>query len=151
MKSILVEKQIDAPVHDVFAVMSDIPNAANTISGITDIEMLTEDPVGVGTRWRETRIMFGKSTTEEMGITAFTPDESYVVESDSCGTRYRSTIRFLESHGGTKVQMEFGATPQSLFAKMMQPLGGMFAGTIRKCLLDDLNDAKLACESRVAS
>ena len=151
MGSVVVEGQINARVEQVFAVMSDIPNAANMISGITKIEMLTEGAVGVGTRWKETRLMFGKEATEEMGITEFIPNHSYVVESDSCGARYRTEIRFFAAAGGTKVRMDFGAKPQTLFAKVMQPLSWMMRGAILKCLEKDLADVKTICEAQPVS
>lgn len=151
MTPIIVEQQINAPVEQVFAVMSNIPEAARTISGITKIEMLTEGEVGVGTRWKETRIMFGKETTEEMEITEFVPNASYVVESDSCGARYRSEIRFSSCDDGTHVRMEFGARPLTFIAKLTQPLVWLMRGTIVKCLQQDLEDVKTKCETQVVS
>ena len=148
MASVCVEKDIAAPVERVFETLSDIPNADETISGITKIEMLSDGPVGVGTRWRETRVMFGKQATEEMEITEFNPNKNYVVEAESMGCHYRTDIRFQESELGTKVEMEFGAKPITFFAKLMTPVSWMMRGTMAKCLNKDLDDCKLVCESK---
>ncbi|MEL7485039.1 MAG: SRPBCC family protein, partial [Planctomycetota bacterium] len=73
MKAIHVSETVNASIEDVFAVASDIANAAERIGGIDSVEMLTEGPVGMGTKWRETRTMFGKQADETMWITAWEP------------------------------------------------------------------------------
>ena len=47
----------------------DVEHAADTLSGIGAVEMLTEGPYAVGTRWRETRSMMGMTASEEMEVT----------------------------------------------------------------------------------
>ena len=147
MGSVLVEKHIDAPVQEVFATLANIPESYNTISAIEAIEMLSQGPVGVGTRWKETRVMFGREAIEEMEITEFKPNEKYVVEADTCGSHYRTEIRFEPVETGTKVAMEMKAKPMTFGAKIMAPLGWLMKGTLVKCFEKDLSDAKTACES----
>lgn len=53
----------------VFEAISDLEHAAERIGAIKEIEMLTDGPVGKGTRWRETRLMFGKECTESPNST----------------------------------------------------------------------------------
>jgi carbon monoxide dehydrogenase subunit G len=49
---ITVERRIAAPADRVWKALTDIEAAPQTISGIDRIEMLSEGPFGVGTRWR---------------------------------------------------------------------------------------------------
>ena len=68
----IVEAQvtIDAPEAAVWKVISDIESAADTISGIEQVEVLEKPEDGLlGLQWRETRTLFGKTATEEMRIT----------------------------------------------------------------------------------
>ena len=53
-------QHVNAPADTVWAVMSDIPGSAATLSGIDSIQMLTDGPYGEGTRWKETRTMMGR-------------------------------------------------------------------------------------------
>lgn len=84
-----------------------------------------------GTRWRETRMIFGSAATEEMGIGAFDQDRSYTVVSENCGCTYRTTFTF-EADGttATNVQMLMDITPNTLCARAMryEAAGGRMAG-----------------------
>src|SRR5690606_5841260 len=88
MRMITLEEYIQAPPERVFEVFSDIPGTGARLSGISRIEMLSEGPIGKGTRWRETRTMFGKEAVEEMGITEFDPPRGYSVAAENHGAKY---------------------------------------------------------------
>ncbi len=85
MAKLQLSKTVNAPVEKTFQLFSDFPNAAARINGIEKVEMLTNGPIGVGTKFKETRIMFGKEATEEMEVTQFEPNKLYTVAADSCG------------------------------------------------------------------
>lgn len=94
--------------------LTDIPGAAHTLSGVCAVEPLTSGPYGVGTRWRETRRMFGKASTEELRVTAAEKPARTVVEADSGGVHYVTEFRLAASGGdATQLMMAFSAT-QSL-------------------------------------
>lgn len=139
---------VNAPQDRVFQVTSDIPNAANTIEGITNIEMLTEGPVGVGTAWKETRKMFGKEHSETMEITGFDPPRSYTVGSESCGALWSSTFAFTPENGGTRVDFDFLTKPLTFWAKVMSVVTApMMRSMMKKCVNADLQNLKAACEN----
>ena len=142
-----LSETVDAPVERVFEIFADFENASHRIDGIERIEVLTDGAVGKGTRFRETRIMFGKETTEEMEITQFSPNESYLVEAESCGAHFQTDFRFTSEGISTLVEMEISSRPITLFAKLMSPLGFLMAGTMKKCLLDDMKQLKSHCEA----
>lgn len=149
MAGFSLTKRVTGRPEDVFALYADLRNAADRISGITKLEVLTDGPVGVGTRFRETRVMMGREATEEMEVTAFDPPRSYTVECHSHGTHYLSTFSFAEADSGqTDVTVRFDATPQSLFAKLLSPLAGLMMGTVKKCTQGDLDDLAAFAASR---
>jgi carbon monoxide dehydrogenase subunit G len=142
-----VSKQIDAPVERVFEVFTDLHHAAERIAGIVSVEVLTDGPFTVGTRWKETRKMMGKLATETMWITAVEPSRSYTAEAESCGTHYTSTYTFESENGTTRVTMSFRGRPMTLLAKLMSPLGYFMTGMIRKMLVEDMDDLAAVCEA----
>ena len=147
MKNITHEVRIDAPLSRVFQVYTDLGKAAERIQGIRRLELLTPGPVQEGTRFRETRVMFGKESTETMEIADLRPERSYSVKAESCGARYLTTFSFEPDEGRTKVRVEFGATPVSFFAKLMAPMMGFMSKSVSKCLEADCADLKAVCEA----
>jgi hypothetical protein len=154
VKAVEIECRIEAERERVFEVFADLEHADQVVPGIERIEVLTPGAVGKGTRWRETRIMFGRAATEEMWIESFDPPHSYSVAAESHGARYHTAYTFepAGSHGeATLVRMTFTATPTSLAAKVMGTLlGGAMLGSIRKAFASDMDALKAACERESA-
>jgi hypothetical protein len=148
MKPINVTQRFDAPASAVWSLISDIENPPQRIDGIRKIEMLTNGPVGRGTRFRETRVMFGREHSEEMTITEWSPPRSYVLECDSCGCHYRSQMSIRPDGNGSILEMTFEARGVSFLAKICGTLmGPIMAKQCRKALAKDLGDLKRAAES----
>ena len=144
--NLTLNRTVDASVANVFRVYSDFGNAAERIDGIQKIEILTDETVGVGTRFRETRIMFGRESTEEMEITEFEPNKKYTVEAFSCGAHFQTVFRFEPNGNSTNVQMELNTRSVSLLAKLMSPLGFLMAGSMKKMFASDIDQLKQYCE-----
>ncbi len=128
MGPINASKHFNAPQDIVWEVMADLENAADRIQAIVKLEVLTDGPVGQGTRFRETRIMFKREATEEMEITAWDPPNSYTTEGDGCGCHSTCVITCEPDGDGTKVTMSMSILPLSTFAKIM----GVFTGWMIK-------------------
>jgi hypothetical protein len=150
MAEINVKKQVEAAPDRVFAVATDLENAASRVKGIEKLEMLTDGPVGVGTKFRETRTMFGREATEDMEITAFDPPRSYEVHAESHGCRYHTVISFTPVGSGTEMAMNFQATPLTMTAKMMAVVFKPMMNSLLKCLDADLEDLKAAAEGEAS-
>jgi hypothetical protein len=60
MPRVTVSDQIAAPVEKVFAVFTDVERAAERVSGIKEVRMLTPGRFSLGTRWLETRQVLGR-------------------------------------------------------------------------------------------
>ncbi|MGV8851524.1 MAG: SRPBCC family protein [Rhodoglobus sp.] len=139
---------IDAPVERVFEVFCDLDSAAKNLSGIIKLAVLEGSAqLRPGTKWRETRSFAGKEATEEMWVTSFEQDDSYSVDAESNGTHYRSTYRFTPSHGGTRVDYGFKATPLTFAARVMSVVGLLFRNVMKKAFTQDHHDLKTLCET----
>ncbi|MEE9394845.1 MAG: SRPBCC family protein [Planctomycetota bacterium] len=149
MSTIIATTLVSAPIESVFAVYTDLAKAPERIPNITALELLTEGPVGKGTRWRETRVMFKKEAVEEMWISSFDAPHRYTVEANSHGMRYETLFEFAEEDGGTRVTWTFEGTPLTLGAKIMAPVFGLLmTGTMKKCLQHDLEALRAVCEQK---
>ncbi|MFT5290709.1 MAG: carbon monoxide dehydrogenase subunit G [Planctomycetota bacterium] len=151
MAVITVSTNVAAPIEETFAVYTQIDKAAERIPGIDSIEMLSEGPFGNGTRWRETRVMFKMKAVEEMWVTGFDAPNGYSIEAESRGMHYTTLISFTPEGDGTKVSWEFAGTPLTRGTKIMSPvLNVLMTGTMRKCMLRDLEALRDVCEKKEA-
>ena len=147
MAKITLSTHVAAPVNRVFEAFADFNQADKTIDTIVRIEMLTDSPVGSGTRFRETRVMFGREATEEMEVTAFETNKFYTVSANSCGSRFDSTFRFSPRDNGTLVEMELLVNAKSMVARLMWPVGKLMMRSMRRMMQADMDQLKAACEN----
>lgn len=134
----------------IWAAITDIEHASETISGIENIEVLEKPATGlVGLRWRETRMLFGKPATAEKWVTDAVENEFYKTRAEDNGFVFITTIRMSESGGGITLTSSHDSQPQGFAAKLMSlPMGLLFKGVAKKAILQDLNDIKSAVEQK---
>ena len=132
----------------IWAAITNIENASETISGIENIEVLEKPAVGlVGLKWRETRKLFGKSATAEKWITDAAENEFFKTKAEDGGFVFLTTKSISESSGSMTLSESHESKPQGIRAKIMSiPMALFFRGVIKKYLLQDLNDIKAAVE-----
>lgn len=146
MPEIKTSTRIAALPDRVFALFTDLRNAPGRVKGITALEVLTDGPIRKGTRFRETRTMFGRSCTETMEITGFDAPRSYTVAASSGGCLCQTRFDFRPDSAGTAVEFTFTATAQTFLARLMSPLFRLMASTCRKAVERDMADLKAAAE-----
>jgi uncharacterized membrane protein len=149
MASVRVGTHIERPLEDVFRLFTDIEGAADRVSNIHKIELLTPGGFSIGTRWLETREILGREATEELSVTAFERERSYTITTETAGTKFDCTFRFEPARGGTDVVAEFHVVPQSFGGMLVAPFGWMMMKTVETSLEQDLADLKAAAEGRV--
>lgn len=151
MVQFTVTKYFDAAPEIAFQYASDLARAADRIEGIAKLELLTDGPVGVGTRFRETRIMFKREATEEMEITKFDPPRSYEVEANSHGCHYHTVYTFTPEGQGTEVTLVFNAHALTMTARIMSFVMAPLMRSAMRCIEADLDDlAKAVVEEGAA-
>ncbi|AOT02360.1 SRPBCC family protein [Arthrobacter sp. U41] len=147
---ITLTHHVNAAPEKVWAVISDIPGSAATLSGIDSIQMLTDAPYGEGTRWKETRTMMGRSETVEMWVSQADPPRSTTVKALQGGADYTSRFTLADRDGGTDLTLTFGAqmlNPSRLSKLMMALFGKLGMRITRKALSKDLSEIAAKAES----
>jgi len=143
-------QHINASPEKVWAVLSDIPGSAGTLSGINAIQMLSEGPYGEGTRWKETRTMMGRLETVEMWVDEVDPPRSTTVKALQGGADYTTRFNLAVRDGGTDLTLTFGAEvlKPTLVSKVAMALFGKIGMSItRKALSKDLAEIAAKAES----
>jgi len=140
--------QIASPKSDVFNTFSNLNDLADSVQAITKIELLTTGEIGVGTKFKESRVMFGKESDEVMEITHFSPHSHFREEAHSNGVHYISDWNFEESDNQTTVTVTFRAQAQILVAKLMGLLLFLMASSMKKAFVTDMNDLKRILEAK---
>jgi carbon monoxide dehydrogenase subunit G len=147
-----VSRVVAAPPDVLWKIMTDLSASEDTIAAIQSIEILTEgQEFGVGTKWRETRTMFGKQATEVMWVTHIDPGRSYTVRAESHGAIY-TTVMAVEARGdaSSELSMDFDAKPTGTTARIASAtIGRLFANATKKAVARDLDDIAAAAEARV--
>jgi carbon monoxide dehydrogenase subunit G len=143
-------QHIHATPDKVWAVISDIPGSAATLSGIDAVQMLSDGPYGEGTRWKETRTMMGRSETIEMWVAQVDPPRSTTVKALQGGADYTSRFSLAERDGGTDLTLTFAAdvVKPTVLSKITMALFGKLGMSItRKALAKDLAEIAAKAES----
>ena len=98
-------EHIDRPPEDVFAYITNLDNALEWLPAVTHLEQITQGPLSVGTRYRETRQVGDREGQVEMEVTEYDPPRRYAVAFARGG--YESTYRytFEAESSGTRAEL----------------------------------------------
>lgn len=138
-----------ADLEHVWQVLTDIDGAPQVLTSVVANERLDGPEYGTGTRWRETRRIFGREETEELWVTEAVAPRSTTIESESGGTRYTTVFTCVPSGLGAKLGVAFSAvTPRPSLA---QRIGWALFGKTgmrasQDALQQDLNDIAQVAE-----
>lgn len=144
-----VETRMQTPPERAFAAMTNPDEFPRWMEGLVRIERLTDGPTGVGTRFRETRRMYGQEATEEFEITTFEPNRRLSLYVD--GTKgsskkgeYHYHYDFTPDGDGTRVGMTGNVEVPGFWAAILAPI---FLPIFRKACAKDLDSMKKWLES----
>lgn len=143
MGRIRIKKTINAPVGFVFSTISDIHRFSEAVPDIINIEMLSDITSGIGTRFRETRLMNGKEASTELEITEYEENRLIRLVAESHGTVWDSVFTVHENEGKTELILVMEAKAYKLMSKLVNVL---MKKMMRKALENDMDAVKVYCE-----
>jgi len=143
MKTVTTTRTIQAPLEKVFQTLADVRNFKNAVTGITNVEFLTEQQSGVGTRFRETREMKGKEHTVELEVTELVENDRVRIVSDEQGTVWDTVFSVEQQDDGVLMTMVMEVKPYKLKAKIATPL---IMGFVSKAIESDMDEVVRYCE-----
>lgn len=133
---------INASPQQVYDFMLEPTNVSKVMPNITRYEKLTDGPVRVGTRYRETRLIRGQEATSEIEVTAFEPSHRYAATSIHSGITTTYDYRFAPENDGTRVDLTAEVSGAGI-KKLIVPV---VVGIIKKEDGDHLMQLKTAVE-----
>ena len=145
---ISVQETISASTQAVYDAMIDFLGRPDVLPAVMKCEVLTEGDVAVGTRFRETREMFGREASEEMEITELVPGEAVLLEAHSHGMHYLTRYAVAAAGEGATLTVTFEGRPETLMARLMGFVAKMFEGATAKALKQDLGALRASVEGR---
>jgi hypothetical protein len=137
---------VAASVERVFEVFTDVERSAERVSNIQKIQMLTVGDVKLGSRWLETREVFGRPDSAEMEVTAFERNRTYTITHRKAGARIDAVFAFAPEDEGTRVEVEFILGSDGLPPGALGPVRLAIANKVRDVIGHDLEDLKAAIE-----
>ena len=134
---------IEAPVTRVFATVAHIEEFRQVVPHIVDVEFLSEQRTGAGTRFRETRLMGKRKAATVLEVTEYTPDEQVRLVSEAGGTVWDTVFLTVPEGSGTSLTMTMVARPQTLLGRVLTPL---IARSVDKAVEADMDAVKAHLE-----
>ena len=131
---------MDAPHDQVFDAMADLDGATYWMPGLVGLERLDAGALGPGSRWKETRKIFGKEAFEVFEVTEFVRPTRLGLRVDgSQGTSSRGEYLFQyrldPENGGTRVHLDGEIRGLS---GLLAVFGRLMAGPYKKACAKDL-------------
>jgi len=127
---------------EVFDFITASENAPKVTSSVVSMVKLTEGPVRVGTRYRETRLMNGKEHSTELEVAAYEPDQRYAMKNLTEGIETIYHYSFKPEKEGTRIELVCEVKATGL-KKLMVPV---VASILKKEDGDHLQRLKQAME-----
>ena len=146
MGSMNLSIRIDASPEVVFAVVSDVENSPDRIDWYERVDMLTDGPVRVGTKWRETRRMNNKQSVEEWEMTALESPNYFTAYCDSQGYDVEWTMRVDPDGEGSRLTLDMTTKPRTFIGKLLTPVEWLLSSMCKKMVRKDLESTKAYIE-----
>jgi carbon monoxide dehydrogenase subunit G len=138
---------IAASPETIFAYITNVDNYKTIIPSVQEAAQITDGPVGLGTRFRETRLMNGSPATTELAVTTFEPPRHYAATSVVSGVTSTYHYTFTPENAGTRVNLTAEVTAAGL-RKVILPV---VVGILKKEDGAHLSHLKRAVEASTAT
>ncbi|MGH7674344.1 MAG: SRPBCC family protein [Gemmatimonadales bacterium] len=129
-----IQEEFAAPPARVFAATTDFDAMRNWMPGFVGVDKLTAGPFSKGTKFRETRKMFGREATEHFEVTGYEAGKQveFFVDGTKGSSRrgeYRFRYAFTPSAKGTTVTINGEI---SGMGKVGELIGRLLMGPVMK-------------------
>jgi uncharacterized membrane protein len=139
-KSIIIQR----PVEEVFNYVSNLTHSAEWQSGLTEVRQITEQPLGVGTRYALVRTFMGRKMEANNEITELNPGVKVAFKTISGPIPLEASYQFEPAEMGTKLTLKIEMQPKG-FVSLAEPL---ISASLQRDVQASLNVLKNMLESQ---
>ena len=133
---------IQRPAEEIFAFLADFENIPKWNYAIEDTSKVSAGPVGVGTRYRQTRSIPSRST-EEFEVTAFEPARRLAIHGQIGPFQADISYELDAKSGATRLVNHVDLAPSRAMLGLVAPLA---APRIKTAVAQNLGKLKQALE-----
>ena len=124
--------------------ISNPSNFRDAVPHITKVDFLSDQKTGIGTRFRETRVMNGREESVELEITEYEENSLVRMISDAGGTIWDTVFTVSENSGNVEMKMKMDIKPHTMLARVMNVI---IRRMVVKGVEDDMDAIKAYCEA----
>jgi uncharacterized membrane protein len=135
-----VDVTVNKPAEQVFDAMSDVRNEPTWNSQVSKSELVSDEPIGMGTRFRTVN----RGQEYDGVITEYDRPQRLAFTVSGRAMTIQGSLAFADADGATRVTGTFVLDPKGFMKVMLPLLGGM----IRKDFPQQFASFKAFCESR---
>jgi carbon monoxide dehydrogenase subunit G len=146
MNGFELSEHIATSPKDVFHVLADPTRAKEFLPNIKESTQLTDGPIGVGTRFRETRVVGGREASADLLVTVYEPDTHIGISTEAEGITVEYHYRLSPEGAGTRLTW-ICELEASRLRRMMLP---MVAAIMKKEDGNHLKQLKAYLEAKAA-
>ena len=143
MTRITVVRTIAAPVDEVFATVAHIDQYSRAVRDVVKFEFLSDARSGVGTRFRETRVMKGTEVTTELAVTEYVPNDRVRIVADSHGTVWDTLFALRVIDDRTLLTTTMDARSRNILPRIIISI---MRTKLEKSIEMDMDAVKAYCE-----
>ena len=137
----VVTGRTDVSPEVAWDVITAIAAYPDRVGSYVSVEPLTAVPLRLGSSWRQTRTVFGRSHSQVLEVSEWDPPRAMTTTASESGARYVMRHRLERDGDGTLIEVRFGAEPTNLLAALVQRLmGRRLIASTREAMQRDLAD-----------
>ena len=143
MPRAIVTRNINAPVELVFRTVADINQFSKAVPHIVKVEFLSDIKLGVGARFRQTRLMKEKESTTELEVTEYDENNRIRLVAIDHGIVWDTVFAVKREIDHTNLTLTMDAITHRPISKIMIFL---MSRMVKKAIERDLDGVKAFCE-----
>jgi len=143
MTTITITRTIYAPIQTVFRTVADVRQFSKAVPGIVRVDFLSETKSGVGTRFRETRMMRRKEASTDLEVTEYVENDRVRIVADTGGTVWDTLFTVVRKDGATVLTMYMEVRSDGPISKLINKA---IRRMVKKAIEQDMDSVKRYCE-----
>lgn len=120
--SFLSEIMVNKPVEMVFSEVSNPENGPYFFDQVIEVNKLTEDPIGPGVTYRETRQVRGFKIEAKLEIITYEPNKQYSIRNEPPGLNVIYDYEFSPTENGTSIKFKARVKTKGIRNLIMKPI-----------------------------